>query len=189
MANADRPNGFRPVKTLNGMPMWSMVRAIGVADGEDIFVGDALNLESGLADPMDTNDSALLGVAVGFGKKDTMSQEAIGGNFNPGDLSVRFYDDSANTHTDWIVYYVPFKDMMFEVQTDTALTKVPGDTVDLTSTAGSEVTGISAHEITTSSNADFVVVEVPKYPDNDATAAFGRYWVRAVQAEQSAVSL
>lgn len=189
MANSDRPNGFRPVKSLNGMPVSMMVRAIGVADGEDIFIGDALNLESGLADPADTNDSALLGVAVGFAKKDTMSQEAIGGNFNAADLSQRFYDDSANTHSDWVVYYVPFKDMVFEVQTATALTKLPGETVDLESTAGSETTGISAHEITTSSNADFVVVEVPKYPDNDATAVWGRYWVRAVQAEQSAVTL
>lgn len=188
MANADRPNGFRFVKTLSGAPVSAVVRAIGVADGEDIFVGDSLNLESGLADPADSNDSALLGVAVGFAKKDSMSQEAVGGNFVADNLTKRFYDDSENTHTDWIVWYVPFNDAIFEVQTDTALTKVPGETVDLQPTAGSETTGISAHEITTSSNADFVVVEVPKYADNDATTIWGRYWVRAVHAEQSAIT-
>lgn len=188
MANVDRPNGFRFVKTLSGAPMSAVVRSIGVADGEDIFIGDALNLESGLADPMDSNDSALLGVAVGFAKKDSMSQEAIGGNFNPSDLAERFYDDSDHTHTDFIVFYVPFNDALFEVQTATALTLVPGDTCDLLPTAGSEVTGVSAHEITTNSNADFVVVEATKYPDNDPTTVWGRYLVRAVHAEQSAVA-
>ena len=184
MANVDRPNGFRPVKTLSGAPVSSMIRSIGVADGEDIFVGDILNLESGLADPGATNDTDFLGVAIGFAKKDSMSQE-VGGNFNPSDLSVRYYDDSANTHTDWVVLYVPVEDVIFEAQTDTASTFAVGDTCDLADAAGDTVTGISRQEITTSTNADFTVVEHPKYPDNDRTLVNGRYWVMVTRAEQA----
>ena len=185
MANVDRPNGFRPVKTFSGAPVTSVVRAIGVTDGADIFVGDMLNLASGLAAVAATNDAALLGVAVGFAKVDSMSNLALGGNFNPSDLTVRYYDDSANTHTDWVVFYVPVDDVIFEAQTATALTKLVGETVDILATAGDSVTGQSRQEITTSTNADFTVVEVPVRADNDSTAVWGRYWVMVTRAEQA----
>lgn len=184
MANVDRPNGFKPVKTLSGRPLNAMVRSIGVADGEDIFIGDILNLESGLADPGATNDAAFLGVAVGFGKVNSMSQYNVG-MFNPDALTTRYYDDSANTHTDWVVFYVPVEDVIFEAQTATALTLAIGDTCDLADAAGSATTGISAQEITTSSNADFTVVEIPDYPDNDHTLVNGRYWVMVTRAEMA----
>ena len=68
MANKDTPNGFRPVKTMSGAPLTSMIRTCGVADGADIFVGDAVNIESGLAAVGATCDEGFAGVAVGFGK-------------------------------------------------------------------------------------------------------------------------
>ena len=183
MANTDRPNGFRPVKTLSGAPWTSMVRYIGVADSEDIFIGDIINLESGLADPGATNDAAFLGVAVGFGKVDGDGIPL--GQFNPASLETRYYDDSASTHTDWVVYYVPVEGVIFEAQTATALTLAVGDTCDLADAAGDTTTGISRQEITTNSNADFTVVEIPKYPDNDHTLVWGRYWVMVTRAEQA----
>lgn len=183
MANVDRPNGFRPVKTFSGAPWTSLIRTIGVADGEDIFIGDIVNLESGLADPGATNDAAFLGVAVGFGKVDASGRPL--GAFNPTNLNKRFYDDSESTHTEWVVYYVPVTDCIFEAQTATALTLVVGDTCDLADAAGDETSGISRQEITTSSNADFEVVEIPKMPDNDPTLVWGRYWVKVVTAEQA----
>lgn len=184
MANVDRPNGFRPVKTLSGAPVTSLIRSIGVTDGADMFVGDLLNLASGLAAVAASNDAAILGVAVGFGKKDSMSRQ-VGGMGNPADLMTTYYDDSASTHTDWVVYYVPADDVVFEAQTATALTKLVGETVDLLATAGDTVTGQSRQEITTSSNADFTVIEIPNYPDNDSTAVWGRYWVMVTRAEQA----
>lgn len=184
MANVDRPNGFKPVKTFSGAPMTSVIRSIGVADGANIFLGDMLTLASGLAAVTATNDTAILGVAVGFGKKDTMST-LVGGPFNVANLNKSFYDDSENTHTDWVVYYVPADDAIFEAQTATALTKLVGETVDILATAGDTVTGVSRQEITTSTNADFTVVEVPSYPDNDATLVWGRYWVMVTRAEQA----
>lgn len=184
MANVDRPNGFTPIKTLSGAPWTSMVRSTGPADGEDIFVGDIVNLESGLADPAATNDSSLLGVVVGVGKVNDMSQEKVG-MFNPDNLMLRYYDDSASTHTDYIIHYVPVDDVVFEAQTATALTLVPGDTCDLSDAAGDATSGISRQEITTDSNSDFTVVEVPNLVDNDNTLVWGRYWVMVTRAEQA----
>lgn len=186
MANVDRPNGFKFVKTISGAPVTAMIRAIGVADGTDIFVGDAISLASGLGAVSATNDTAILGVAVGFGKFDKDGRTPLG-PFNPANLNSTgmFYDDSASTHTEWCVYYIPADDAVFEVQTATALTKVPGDTMDLSATAGSTTTGQSAHEATTSSNADLTVVEVPNLVGNDPTAVWGRYWVMFTRAEQA----
>lgn len=186
MANVDRPNGFKFVKTFSGAPVTSMIRAIGVADGADIFCGDAITLSSGLGAPSATNDSAILGVAVGFGKFDKDGRTPLG-PFNPANLNSTgsFYDDSASTHTEWCVYYIPADDAVFEVQTATALTKVPGDTADLSAGTGSSTTGVSAHEITTASNNDVTIVEVPNLVGNTPTEVWGRYWVMFTRAEQA----
>ena len=186
MANVDRPNGFKPVGTLSGRPLEGTVRAIGVADGADIYVGDALNLESGLGAVGATNDTAFLGVAVGFGKFEKDGATPTG-PFDPLNLdsSGTWYDDSASTHTDWCVFYVPADDVVFEVQTAVALTKVVGDTADLSVTAGSALTGQSAHEITTASNADFNIVGKVLRPDNEETLVNGRYLVMFTRAEQA----
>lgn len=182
MANTDRPNGLRPVKTLSGAPWTGTLKAIGVADGADIFVGDPINLESGLAAPGATNDTSFLGVAVGFGK---FIDGAPVGPFDPANMNSRFYDDSASTHTEWCCFYVPADDVVFEAQTATALTLVVGDTCDLSYTAGNTTTGISACELTTNNNADFTVVEVPSLVDNDPTLVWGRYNVMFTRAEQA----
>lgn len=186
MANVDRPNGFKPVGTLSGAPWEGTVRAIGVADGADIYIGDPVNLASGLAAPGATNDAAFLGVAVGFGKfeKDGLTPT---GPFNPANLNSDglYYDDSASTHTEWVCFYVPADDVIFEVQTATALTKVVGDTADLSYTAGNTATGVSAAEITTASNADVNIVGKVLRPDNEETLVNGRYLVMFTRAEQA----
>lgn len=182
MANQDRPNGLRPVKTLSGNCYTGMIRAIGVADGADIFVGDPINLASGLAAPGASNDASFLGVAVGFGK---FVNGVPSGPFNPDNLTKRYYDDSESTHTEWCCFYVPADDVIFEAQTATALTLVVGSTCDLSYTAGNTTTGISACELTTNSNADFTVVEVPNLPDNTPTDVWGRYYVMFTRAEQA----
>lgn len=183
MANVDRPNGFRPVGTLSGRGLDGMIRTIGPADGADIFQGDLINLESGLADPGVTGDAALLGVAVGFGMVDADGIPL--GPYDPDNLNTLYYDDSASTHTEWVVYYVPVEDVIFEVQTATALTLAIGATADVTGVNGNVVTGNSIMEITTSSNADVTVIEIPHYPDNDNTLVHGRYWVMVTRAEQA----
>lgn len=177
MANRDRPNGFRFVKTLGGV-LQPIVRSVGVADGADIFVGDALQLSSGLAQKMVTN-GACLGVAVGFGKKGTMTQE-FSGPFNPDDLMTIYYDDSANTHTDWVCYYIPAEDAIFAAQTDGAVTLVVGEAKDIVDAGGDVNTGLSQMEIASAAvvNSDVVVVELPNRVDNDLTLANAEYWVK-----------
>lgn len=187
MANTDRPNGFTPVKTLSGAPLSGMIRTIGVADSDDLFIGDIFNIESGLADVGATGDTALQGVCVGFGKVE--GGDSIPHAYNPDNLTTLYYDDSASTHTDFVAYYIPTFDVIFEVQTATALDLAIGATCDLADAGGGNTTtGRSTQEITTSSNADFVVVEHPKILDetaggyNDRTAAAGRYYVRVSSA-------
>ncbi len=179
MANVDRPNGFRPVKTRSGAPWTSMIRTVGVADGTDIFPGDAITLSSGLAAASTAHADNIVGVAVGFGKKNDMSLRA-GGMFNPDALMTTYYDDSASTHTDWVCYYVPAEDVLFEAQFDgTPTTPVVGQGYGLTYTTGSTSTGRSQQEIDgdDTSDVDVVIVEIPDYDDNDHTAAYGRVWV------------
>lgn len=182
MANPDRPNGFTPVKTLSGAPLSAVIRAVGVADGEDIFIGDMVNLESGLADPMATNDAAILGAVVGVGKK---VNGKIVSAFDPGKLVPTFYDDSASTHTDYVVFVAPATDCIYEVQSNADLDLVVGSPCDLVDGAGNELTGRSIQEVGTNTNSDFVVVEIPQYEDNDSTLANTRYWVRVTRAEQA----
>jgi len=182
MANPDRPRGFTPIKHTSGASVTGQVRAIGVADGADIFVGDLLNLESGLAAVAATNDAAILGVAVGFGKIDEMTG-SIGSAVDPENLNKIYYDDSASVHTDYVVFYVPARDTVFEVQSDADLDLVVGDPCDLVATAGSATTGLSLQEVGSNTNSDFVVVEIPDYVDNDSSLANTRYWVQVTQTE------
>ena len=191
MANTDSPNGFTPVKTLSGRPLEATIRTVGVADGEDIFVGDTVTLVSGLAAPGDTTDTAFLGVAAGFGKVDADGVPL--GPYNPDSLLPSFYDDSASTHTEWVCYYYPPDDVIFEAQTDAAVTLVVGDTRDLLGTTGNTLTGRSKQEIDAdgTTTGELTVVEIPKKLDstaggyNDATAAFGRYYVMITRANQA----
>ena len=183
MANPDKPRGFTPIKYTSGAPWTGQCRAAPCGDGEDIFLGDFVSLVSGLVLPADTDDATLLGVAVGFGKK-TEFQKNAAVAVNPDNLGTLYYDDSANTHTDWLVYYVPARDMIYEVQTAVDLSaSTLGATCDLLGTGGNTATGRSQQEVTTSSNADFIIVERPEYPDNDPTLINERLWVQAVQTE------
>ncbi len=181
MANPDRPRGFTPIKMLSGAPWAGNVRSIGVTDSADIFIGDALSLVSNLGKVMTTADATMLGVAVGFGKKDAASG-VYASAYNPSNLETLYYNDGANTHTDWRVFYVPFDDMIFEAQSNADLDAAVGDIVDLVDTAGSTTTGRSAHELS-AGTTDFTVVEIPQYTDNDSTLIHTRYWVTALKSK------
>ena len=184
MANPDRPRGFTPIGHVSGAPWTGMVRTITPKDGVDIFIGDLLTLDTGTADVAATNDSAFLGVAVGFGKA-SATNIPVGPAFNPANLDVLYYDDSANTNTEWVVYYVPANGMIFEAQSNADLDLVIGGTCDLLATAGSTTTGRSQQEIAASSNTDFYVVAIPNYPDNDPTLTNARYWVTTITSALS----
>lgn len=182
MANPDRPRGFTPITHVSGSPWTGYVRTVGVTDAADMFVGDMLNLTSNLALAGTTNDATFLGVAVGFGKVDKATGK-YSGSFNPDDLSTTYYDDSASTHSEWRVFYVPARDMVFEVQSNADLDLAVGDPCDLINTAGSTATGRSNHEVGSNTNTDFKVVDIPQYEDNDSTLTNTRYWITVTQTE------
>jgi hypothetical protein len=183
MANVDRPNGFRPIKFTSGAPWTGQMRAIGVTDSADMFVGDFISLTSGLAAVSATNDATLLGVAMGFGKRDP-NTGYIASAADPTQLEQIYYDDSASTHTDYVVFYVPARDMIFEVQSAVDFSaSLPGALVDLLATGGDTATGRSLQEITTDSNHDFVIVEKPEGPGTDQTLIHANIYVQAVQTE------
>jgi len=182
MANPDRPRGFTPIHMLSGASWCGNIRSLGVTNAKDIYIGDALSLTTNLAAVMTTADATMLGVAVGFGKKDASSGQYASA-YNPDNLTTLYYDDSASTNTDWRVWYVPFDDMIFEVQSDSDIDKAVGDIVDLVvTTAGSTVTGRSGQEIG-AGTTDFRIVEIPAYQDNDSTIANTRYWVTALKSK------
>ena len=185
MANVDAPRGFTPVKMLDGSPWQGQVRTIGPADGADIFIGDLINLESGLADPAVTNDAAILGVVVGVGKENGMDGAGATA-FNPDSLTTLYYDDSASTHTDFVIFYVPVKNLVMSVQTAVDLSaSVVGDTCDIAGVNGSTVTGRSIMEATTNSNADLTIVELPNIVNNDLSLVNAEIYVMVTEAEQA----
>jgi hypothetical protein len=157
---------------------------VGVADSADIFMHDALQLSSGLAQPLAV-EGVVLGIAVGFGKVNAMTGKY--NMFNPANLELGYYDDSASTHTEWRVYYVPAEDIIFEAQIDdTAATLVVGEAQDIIAGSGNTTTGLSTSEINgdaLTNDGDVVVVEIPDIPDNDHTLAFGRYWYKFVNTQ------
>ena len=175
MANPDRPNGFKPVKAMSGAPWNMLVRSVGVTDAADIFVGDALKIASGLALKM-TTGAACLGVAVGFGR----TPSGLMGEPGPWDvtnLENKYYEDAVETHTEWVVYYVPAEGVLFEAQTALALDLGIGETADIADGGGSTTNGMSGMELTTSSSADVVVVEHVTAPDNDTSLTNARHLV------------
>jgi hypothetical protein len=184
MANPDRPRGFTPIKMLSGAPWAGNVRSIGVTSGTDIFIGDLITLTSGLGAVSATNDTAFLGVAVGFGKRDPASGQ-FAGAYNPDNLETLYYDDSASVAVDWRVFYVPVDDMIFEAQSNADLDVLIGAPIDLVATAGSVTTGRSLQEVGANTNTDMRVVEIPAYSDNDSTLANTRYWITITKAEMA----
>jgi hypothetical protein len=183
MANSDRPNGFRPVKSLDGQPWVGQVRSLLVG-ADDLFIGDLLSNSSNAAVQAATNDTAIIGVAVGFGKIDGDKNQF---QYDPSNLEKNWFDTSADTEADWVVFYAPASETIFEGQTATALDLAVGDTCDLLATDGDQTTGRSKMELTTNTNADFTVVGIPHIVGNDRTLIWGRYWVKVTAGEVDAV--
>lgn len=122
------------------------------------------------------------GVVVGIGAAangDTLNQET--GPWDADDLT-RNHVLSTEVEADpdgFVLYVAPAKGWVFEVQHDGTGTFQPGDTMSV-SAADDEVqqvnltTGISNLEVGTGDEAQFRVMEVPEYVDNDGTLANAR---------------
>ena len=190
MANIDRANGFRPVKSLVGGDWTTLVRPYTAADRSadttgnhgDIYIGTPVKLVAGLVLAANSGDT-ILGVAVGTGTQ--TSTFGVDGYFNPSDLGKRFlaYDD------DGIVGVVPAEMVLFEAQTNDDLDLVAGSLADISVAAatahGDRVTGNSTAEIVVASNNDVKVVEDKTTPDNDTTLENARHFVKFQTTENT----
>lgn len=142
MANIDRPNGLRPIRTLSGSPWSSSVMEFPVdsGNGTAIFIGDLVKLEDdGNVGPAGAG-GAVLGVCVGV-KVD----RAVVETEHPGYLPAS---------TAGNVLIVVAKDCVYEVQEDSVggamVAASVGSNGDIAAGAGSTTTGRSAYELDSS---------------------------------------
>ena len=192
MANLDKPRGFQPAKMEDGGGWCGVIRSVGVNDAADIFMFDHLTTSSGLAASATADGDTILGVAVGFGKNNTvagsMGNSVEGMPFDPENLmsGARYYDDSANTHTEWNVFYVPARGVLFSAQSngDESAALLVGTSYDLVYGSGDTTTGISAYEIdgnqTAAAGEGVTVLGFGTDPENDRAQDFSNYLVKFV---------
>jgi len=182
MANIDRPNGFKPVKSLIGADWTALIRRLPASDRSadttgnhgDIYVGGPLKYSSGKVLSANSGDT-IIGVCVGVG---TVPDHGDGIPATLSDLSQSYLP---HTDTTGYVWFVPKEQMLFEIQTASDLDLAPGSTADITVTAntahGSRTTGFSTCELTTSSNADVTVFEDDSRSNNDTSLTNARHLV------------
>lgn len=178
MANSDRPSGARPVGTISGSPWGGHVKKYPVdsSNGTAIFRGDFITLE---ADGNVTPAAAggiILGVCTGV-----VIDRSVAATEHPGYLP-------ASTAGNILVAVGP--DILYEVQEDSvgsnlAATDV-GTNIDLIAGAGSTTTGVSAHELdsstaTAAGTAQLRVVKLVEREDN-AVGANAKWLVRVFES-------
>lgn len=170
MANVDQPSGFTPVRHLNGNPYNGQFNMYFVSDGTAMFIGDAVK-SGGSADTLGkygtivraAAGNAIRGVVIGFSNTPYLAA-------NVEDLSMAYRLASV----DMYVAVADDPDLIFEAQEDDSDTMVAGDVgsiVNLTTTAGSSLTGISGMELVSSeggntSSKTFLVLGLVDRPDN-----------------------
>jgi hypothetical protein len=182
MANTDRPNGLRFVKSQIGAVQPQLRRyeaADRTADSTnnhgDIYIGDPVAISSGKVLPANKGDT-VAGVVAAVGKTTTSFGETQ--PFNADDLGQRYLASGEAGY----VWIVPAEGNLFEVQTAADVDLVPGSTADLNIVAatahGDRTTGNSNVEISTASAADVIVVEQLLNVDNDTTLTNARHIVK-----------
>ena len=182
MANTDRPNGFKASKTLNGSPVSAMLRKLTVAaradatgNHGDIYIGDPVKMSVAGVVTVANSGDIIYGVCAGVGIDNIEHGDT--GMFKADDLETRYLPDT----TAGFVWVYPKENVLFEIQSASDLDLTVGATADTNVAAatahGTQGTGVSSCELTTSANADVTVVELQTAPDNDTTLANARYLV------------
>lgn len=146
MANVDAPRGLIPVASQGAAISFAVEEmTVDASNATAIFRGDLVKLEDdGNAAPAAAGNSAY-GVCVGV-----VVNPAVAATIHPGYLPA--------TTAGTILVIPAAADILYEIQEDSdggslALTAV-GSNVDIVAGAGSTVTGLSAHEIDSSSSTD-----------------------------------
>jgi hypothetical protein len=180
MANVDRPNGFRPYKTLAG-DNWngSFVKCYAAAD---CFMGDAVIMETtgvdnGGAGYQTVVRAPNLATAIVYGV-------VVGWEPNPSNLDKLYHVGSASTYA---VYVCIDPDMTYLVQDDGegthALSHLDvGSNIDGVVAAGSTSTGLSNMEVDASVTgitgvAQMHLVSIPPLVGNVIATAYCDYQI------------
>ena len=144
MANSDRPRGAVPVGHLDGSPYCAKLQTFNVdsSNGTAIFIGDFIMLQAdGNVAPATAGNTQIVGVCQGV-KVD----RAVAATEHPGYLA-------ASTAGSIRVEVGP--DVIYQVQEDSVVSTLAATdrfaNADFIAGAGSTTTGMSAHEIDSSS--------------------------------------
>ena len=146
MANADVPNGLKPVRTLTGSPYNEATRRAVHASGDSValFIGDLVKL-TGAGDATDN-----LPVVAQAAAGDSVCGVVVGMEPDYGDLSIHYV--AASTRR--IVYVAMDPNLIFEVQEDSTGGSIAvasiGLNTDVVVGSGSTTTGISGMELDSS---------------------------------------
>lgn len=202
MANTSKIRGFIPVKHVNGSPYngQSNIYATAAADGTALFVGDPVKLAAdGNAQGIQlvtkaTAGAAALGVVVGVinTKLDPVAGTMSGGSIS---LDTPVYRPASTAQ---YVLVCDAPDVVYEVEAVTgsnasysfAVADV-GQNADLSTVAGSTVTGTSAAALdmatkNTTATLQWKILGVVQRPDNEITGASTKVQVKINNAQMSA---
>jgi hypothetical protein len=202
MANTSKIRGFQPVKHVNGSPYngQSNIYATAAADGTALFVGDPVKLAAdGNAQGIQlvtkaTAGAAVLGVVVGVinTKFDPVAGTMSGGSVS---LDTPVYRPASTAQ---YVLVCDAPDVIYEVEAVTganasysfAVADI-GQNADLSTVAGSTVTGTSAAALdmatkNTTATLQWKILGSVLRPDNDVTGASTKVLVKINNAQLSA---
>jgi len=174
MANADRPNGFRPVRYANGV-MYNGAFELMLSPTDNLFIGDLVEptatgraLRDGAYQEVgraETGDP-VVGVVVGFGP-------------NPDNLAIAYHAASATVP----VYVARVTGLILEAQNDGAMAAADvGLNVDFVVAAGNTTSGASNMEVDSTTEAvtntlDLRIVGFVDSPKNEVASANARMLV------------
>lgn len=202
MANISKIRGFQPVKHVNGSPYngQSNIYYVSASDGTALFVGDPVKLAAdanaqGIQHVTKaTAGAAVLGVVVGV---INTKLDPVGGTMSGGSIALDtpVYRPAS---TGQYVLVCDSPDVVYEVEAVTgsnasysfAVADV-GLNADLSTVAGSTVTGTSAAALNMATAAatatlQWKILGVVQRPDNEITGANTKVLVKINNAQLSA---
>jgi len=176
----DRPNGLRPVSTINGSAWIGMVYpyTVDVLNAAAIFKGSPVTLEADGNVAASAAGDIILGVVVSVQIDETVSQ-----TLHPGFLPAL---------TVGTVMVAVGPDILYEAQEDGVVSTLAlsdiGGNLDIVVAAGSTLTGLAAVELdsdtlTVAGSAQFRLVSHPETPENDVGNVGTRWRVRLNSGE------
>jgi hypothetical protein len=169
MANQDTPNGFTPVRHLNGGTVrYDDSYTITSALASDIFLGDVVELLGNGRDiDVNTATAPMLGVFAGCQYTAANGDVVWAKQWVSGTATKGSADAIAYVYTD--------PNIVFRAQCTTIAEADIGLAADLTATAGDAATGVSKHEITGvyGATGQFVVIGLSKEPNGINVSEYG----------------